>query len=100
VGGGGREHALAWKLAQDGAEVLVAPGNAGTAAIAENVPVAATEATLKSIKHLVTPQMMIMDVGSTKVDVVQAARSALRDQIGAPAHQISWQLIGQSQPGH
>jgi prephenate dehydrogenase len=38
------------------------------------VPVAATEATLKSIKHLVTPQMMIMDVGSTKVDVVQAAR--------------------------
>jgi len=43
VGGGGREHALAWKLAQDGAEVLVAPGNAGTAAIAENVPVAATD---------------------------------------------------------
>jgi len=43
VGGGGREHALAWKLVQDGAEVLVAPGNAGTAAIAENVPVAATD---------------------------------------------------------
>jgi phosphoribosylamine--glycine ligase len=38
IGGGGREHALAWKLARDGAEVLVAPGNAGTAAIAENVP--------------------------------------------------------------
>lgn len=43
VGSGGREHALAWKLARDGAEVLVAPGNAGTAAIAENVPVAATD---------------------------------------------------------
>ena len=43
VGGGGREHALAWKLARDGAEVLVAPGNAGTAAIAENVPIAATD---------------------------------------------------------
>ena len=43
VGGGGREHALAWKLGRDGAEVLVAPGNAGTAAIAENVPVAATD---------------------------------------------------------
>ncbi len=55
------------------------------------VPVAATEATLKSIKHLVTPQMMIMDVGSTKVDVVQAARSALRDQLGSfvPAHPIT-----------
>ena len=43
VGGGGREHAIAWKLAKDGAEVLVAPGNAGTAAIAENVPLAATD---------------------------------------------------------
>ncbi|MFM8497590.1 MAG: phosphoribosylamine--glycine ligase [Planctomycetia bacterium] len=43
VGGGGREHALAWKLRRDGAEVLVAPGNAGTALIAENIPVAATD---------------------------------------------------------
>ena len=43
VGSGGREHAIAWELTQDGAEVLVAPGNAGTAAIAENVPVAATD---------------------------------------------------------
>jgi phosphoribosylamine--glycine ligase len=43
VGGGGREHALAWKLARDGAEVLVAPGNAGTAAVAENVPIAADD---------------------------------------------------------
>ena len=34
IGGGGREHALAWKCAQSGRvdEVLVAPGNAGTAA--------------------------------------------------------------------
>ena len=33
VGGGGREHALAWKLRQSAGvtEVLVAPGNAGTA---------------------------------------------------------------------
>ena len=33
IGGGGREHALAWKLMQSAgvAEVLVAPGNAGTA---------------------------------------------------------------------
>ncbi len=55
------------------------------------VPVAATESTLKAIKHLVTPQMLIMDVGSTKGDVVAAARSALRDQIGSfvPAHPIT-----------
>ena len=43
VGAGGREHALAWKLARDGAEVVVAPGNAGTALVAENAPVAATD---------------------------------------------------------
>jgi phosphoribosylamine---glycine ligase len=43
IGGGGREHALAWKLAGDGADVLVAPGNAGTAAVAENVPLAADD---------------------------------------------------------
>ncbi len=43
IGGGGREHALAWKLSQDGAEVLVAPGNAGTAQVAENVAVAADD---------------------------------------------------------
>jgi phosphoribosylamine--glycine ligase len=41
VGSGGREHALAWKLASDGAEVLIAPGNAGTAQIGENVAVTA-----------------------------------------------------------
>lgn len=31
IGNGGREHALAWKCAQSADEVLVAPGNAGTA---------------------------------------------------------------------
>ena len=45
------------------------------------VPVASTEATFKSIKHLVTPGMLIMDVGSTKRDVIDAARRALREQV-------------------
>jgi prephenate dehydrogenase len=55
------------------------------------VPVASTESTFKAIKHLVTPQMLIMDVGSTKRDVVDAARRALREQIGCfvPAHPIA-----------
>jgi prephenate dehydrogenase len=55
------------------------------------VPVAASEATFKSIKHLVTPQMLIMDVGSTKRDVIDAGRRALREQIGSfvPAHPIA-----------
>ncbi|WP_026436930.1 prephenate dehydrogenase/arogenate dehydrogenase family protein [Acidovorax sp. JHL-9] len=64
---------------------------AGADIVLVAVPVAATEATLKAIKHLVTPQMLIMDVGSTKADVVQAARRALRDQLGSfvPAHPIT-----------
>jgi len=55
------------------------------------VPVAATEATFKSIKHLMTPNMLIMDVGSTKRDVVDASRRALREQVGCfvPAHPIA-----------
>ncbi|WP_027015896.1 prephenate dehydrogenase [Comamonas composti] len=55
------------------------------------VPVAATEPTLKSIKHLITPKTLVMDVGSTKTDVVQAARLSLRDRLGSfvPAHPIA-----------
>jgi len=55
------------------------------------VPVAATEATFKSIKHLVTPNMLIMDVGSTKRDVIDAARRTLREHVGlfVPAHPIA-----------
>jgi prephenate dehydrogenase len=55
------------------------------------VPVSATEATFKTIKHLVTPDMLIMDVGSTKRDVVDAARRALREHVGlfVPAHPIA-----------
>ena len=45
VGAGGREHALAKKLAQSPAltELFVAPGNAGTAEIATNVPIEAMD---------------------------------------------------------
>lgn len=45
VGSGGREHALAWKLKQSPAidRLYVAPGNAGTAQVAENLPVAADD---------------------------------------------------------
>ena len=47
VGSGGREHALAWKCAQSSnvSEVIVAPGNAGTALESKlrNVPVAAED---------------------------------------------------------
>jgi phosphoribosylamine--glycine ligase len=45
VGGGAREHALAWKLLQDdpSLELICAPGNAGIAELADCIPVKATD---------------------------------------------------------
>ncbi|MBA4175241.1 MAG: prephenate dehydrogenase/arogenate dehydrogenase family protein [Leptothrix sp. (in: Bacteria)] len=55
------------------------------------VPVAATETTFKAIRHLVEPGVLLMDVGSTKRDVVDAARRVLRERIPSfvPAHPIA-----------
>ncbi|MCY1166300.1 MULTISPECIES: prephenate dehydrogenase [Polaromonas] len=55
------------------------------------VPVSATEASFKAIRHLLTPNTLVMDVGSTKRDVVDAARRVLRDHVGCfvPAHPIT-----------
>lgn len=45
IGSGGREHALAWKLAQSPRveQIFCAPGNAGTGAFAQNVSISATD---------------------------------------------------------
>src|ERR1700719_4242484 len=45
IGGGGREHAWVWKLKQSSSvdRIFCAPGNAGTASIAENVAIPATD---------------------------------------------------------
>ena len=55
------------------------------------VPVSATEATFKAIRHLIEPGVLLMDVGSTKRDVVDAARRVLKERIGSfvPAHPIA-----------
>jgi prephenate dehydrogenase len=55
------------------------------------VPVGASEQTFKAIRHGITEQMLVMDVGSTKGDVIEAARRGLQDQLCAfvPAHPIA-----------
>ncbi|MES2959760.1 MAG: prephenate dehydrogenase/arogenate dehydrogenase family protein [Pseudomonadota bacterium] len=55
------------------------------------VPVAATEATFKAIRHMVEPGVLFMDVGSTKRDVVDAARRVLKERVPSfvPAHPIA-----------
>ncbi|HEY6510435.1 MAG TPA: prephenate dehydrogenase/arogenate dehydrogenase family protein [Burkholderiaceae bacterium] len=55
------------------------------------VPVSATEVTFKAIRHLVEPGVLFMDVGSTKRDVVDAARRVLKERVPSfvPAHPIT-----------
>ena len=55
------------------------------------VPVAATESTFTALRHGIAEGMLVMDVGSTKRDVVDTARRVLRDKIGhfVPAHPIA-----------
>jgi len=47
LGSGGREHAFAWKIIQspECSKLFVAPGNAGTALIAQNIPLSVTDFT-------------------------------------------------------
>lgn len=55
------------------------------------VPVAASEATFRAIRNLIEPGVLLMDVGSTKRDVVDAARRVLKDRLSnfVPAHPIA-----------
>jgi prephenate dehydrogenase len=55
------------------------------------VPVAATQSTLVALAAALSPQALVMDVGSTKRDVVQAAEIALGDKLASfvPAHPIA-----------
>lgn len=80
VGSGGREHALAWKIRQSprADRVFVAPGNAGTAADAENVEIQPTDvagllsfARQKSVGLTVVGPEAALAVGV--VDAFQAA---------------------------
>lgn len=54
IGSGGREHALAWRLAQSPSveKVYIAPGNPGAARIAECLPAAGIDAWLAAAREL------------------------------------------------
>jgi phosphoribosylamine--glycine ligase len=62
LGSGGREHALAWKILQSPAckNLIVAPGNAGTAAIATNVTIDPND--FEAVKQLVLKEAVNMVV--------------------------------------
>lgn len=64
LGSGGREHTIAWKLNQSKklSKLFVAPGNAGTASIAKNIPIGVND--FQAIKEVViTEQIHMVVVG-------------------------------------
>lgn len=62
VGSGGREHALSWKIAQSSLceKLFIAPGNAGTASLGENVSIAVDD--FEAMKDLVLEHNISMVV--------------------------------------
>ncbi|MBP1838590.1 phosphoribosylamine--glycine ligase [Formosa algae] len=71
LGSGGREHTFAWKISQSPLcnKLLVAPGNSGTAAIAENVAISVTD--FEAIKTLVLEHNIDMVVVGPEDPLVQ-----------------------------
>ena len=67
LGSGGREHALAWKMAQSPLldKLYIAPGNAGTATVGTNLPISATAFEHKMVNPLT------LDISTTTVPSLQ-----------------------------
>ena len=84
VGSGGREHAIAWRLAQDkeGHELYCAPGNAGTAAVATNVAIAAED--IDGVVAWATANHPDLVVVGPEAPLVKGLVDALQ-KIGVPA---------------
>jgi len=70
VGSGGREHAIAWKIAQSKKvkNLYIAPGNAGTAQVGTNVPLKASD--FPAIKEFVLKSGIDMIVVGPEVPLV------------------------------
>ena len=77
VGGGGREHALAWRLSRDpGVQVLCAPGNAGSAQVADCFDVAADD--VAGLVSLAKEQAVQLVVVGPEAPLVAGLVDALR----------------------
>ncbi len=81
LGSGGREHALAWKLAQSPKleKLYIAPGNAGTSAVGENVDIKATD--FESIKTFVLERSIDMIVVGPEDPLVQGIYDYFQEDI-------------------
>ena len=95
LGGGGREHALAWKIAQsDKVEKLyIAPGNAGTANVGENVDIKADD--FGSLKDFVVEKDINMVVVGPEDPLVKG----IYDEFKNDARTANIPVIGPSKQG-
>jgi phosphoribosylamine--glycine ligase len=80
LGAGGREHAFAWKIRQSPrcGQLYVAPGNAGTAAIATNEPVAVTD--FDAISALVLERRIDLVLVGPEEPLVRGIRDHFRSR--------------------
>lgn len=95
LGSGGREHALAWKIAQSPKieKLFIAPGNAGTAALGENVPLKADD--FDGIRELVLRESIDMVVVGPEDPLVKG----IYDYFKADSRLASIPVIGPSKAG-
>lgn len=95
LGSGGREHALAWKMVQSPEleKLYVAPGNAGTAGIAENVNIAVTD--FPAIADFMAEQQIQMLVVGPEDPLVEG----IRDFLQADARFSGVMIVGPGKDG-
>ncbi len=95
LGSGGREHALAWKIAQSPKveKLYIAPGNAGTAECGENVAIAADD--FDSLKNFVIDNGISMVVVGPEDPLVKG----IYDEFANDSRTASVAVIGPSKIG-
>ena len=95
LGSGGREHALAWKINQSErlTKLYVAPGNAGTAEIAENVNIKVTD--FEALANFVGNNAIDMLVVGPEDPLVEG----IRDYFEADARFARLMIVGPGKAG-
>ncbi len=81
LGSGGREHALAWKIAQSAkcSKLFIAPGNAGTGAVGENVAISADD--FGRLKDFAVERKVDMVVVGPEDPLVKGIYDAFKDDV-------------------
>ena len=95
LGSGGREHALAWKIAQSKKteKLYIAPGNAGTASVGENVDIKADD--FDKLKDFVVANGVDMVVVGPEDPLVKG----IYDEFKSDARTAAIPVIGPSKLG-